>query len=150
MGKTIRPDSTSRPKTTSATPDQRVGGSDELVQELSRHLRLADDVAPIPESQLQQLLSVPIPMVFLKQIRDAVQPATACFQSVQELPIKMTRFRDACLYFHPYEIVFQDWASHPLRADLGLPAGPIPVAMAYWAAFDFEIGLCTEVSRASA
>jgi hypothetical protein len=132
----------------SATPDQRVGGSRELVQALAQHLRVADDMAPIAASQLQQLLSVPIPMVFLKQFRDGVQPAACCFQSVQEVSIVMTRFRDACLYFHPYEIVFQDWASHPLRADFGLPAGPIPVELAYWAEFDFEIGLCTEVWRA--
>jgi hypothetical protein len=134
---------------TSATPDQPLRASDQLTRALVEGLRVADDVAPaISASQLQQLLSVPIPMVFLKQFRDGVQPAAACFQSVQEVPIVMTRFYDARLYFHRYEIVFQDWASHPLRSDLGLAAGPLPVQMAYWAMFDFEIGTCTEVWRA--
>ena len=123
--------------------------SGHLTRALVEGLRVADDVAPaISANQLQQLLSVPIPMVFLKQFRDGMQPAAACFQSVQEVPIVMTRFYDARLYFHRYEIVFQDWASHPLRSDLGLAAGPLPVQMAYWAMFDFEIGTCTEVWRA--
>src|SRR4029077_14181996 len=76
---------------TSATPDQPLRASDQLTRALVEGLRVADDVAPaISANRLQQLLSVPIPMVFLKQFRDGVQPAAACFQSVQEVPIVMT------------------------------------------------------------
>src|SRR5262245_4669148 len=129
---------------TSALPDLPVGSSVALVAALVQHLDVAADVAPhFSLGALHNLLSVPIPMVFLKQFRDGVQPANTCFQSVQEVPILMTSFHDARLYFHRYQIEFQDWASHPLRSDLGLPAGPIPVELAYWAMFDFEIGLCT-------
>jgi len=37
-----------------------------------------------------------------------------------------------------------------VRQELGLTPGPIPVDLAFWALFDFEIGSCTEVWRAPA
>jgi hypothetical protein len=100
---------------------------------------------------LQSLMSVPIPMVFLKQIRDAVDPERACFQSVQETTTEMTQLISLPrIYLQRYEIVLEDWASHPIRSDLGLVAGPVPVDLAFWVKFDFEIGACTEISRSEA
>lgn len=133
---------------TSTTPFEEVGDSYQLAKALVDHLRIADDVAPIfPPTELRKLIAAPIPMVFLKQFRDGTHPTNACFQSIQEVPIRMTRFHGARLYWHRYEIVFDDWCSHPLRSDLGLVAGAIPVEMAYWGLFDFEIGTCTELWR---
>ena len=49
------------------------------------------NIAPhIGAGMLDTLLSVPIPMVFLKQFRDAVRPSQACFQSVQTAQTQMT------------------------------------------------------------
>lgn len=132
-----------------ALPDLVLGSSGELIDKLVAALSLLGDLAPdLSADELQQLLSVPIPMIFLKQFRDGVQPATVCFQSVQELQIAMTQFHGARLYGRRYEIVFDDWESHPLRSELGLPADPIPAVAAFWAKFDFEIGTCTELWRA--
>jgi hypothetical protein len=138
-----------QPWPTIVLPDLNISTSGQLIQALVTGLSLVDDVASdLSADELQQLLSVQIPMVFLKQFRDGVQPATACFQSVQELPIAMTHFHGARLYGRRYEIVFDDWESHPLRSELGLPADPIPATVAFWAKFDFEIGACTEIWRA--
>ena len=133
----------------SATPYQEVGDFDQLVKALVERLGIGADTAPgLGADRLFGLISAPIPMVFLKQFRDAVDPDHACFQSIQMTTTWMTRFHSARVYLHRYEIFFEDWASHPLRADLGLVAGPVPVEVAYWALFDFQIDTCTEVWRA--
>ncbi|HTU92878.1 MAG TPA: acetoacetate decarboxylase family protein [Gemmataceae bacterium] len=115
----------------------------DLLKAASDRLRFRDRIS---DKDLSTLWTVPIPMVFLKQFRDAVHPKYACFQKVQETTPEMTRLLSLPrIYLNRYEIVFADWASHPVRADLGLPDGAIPVDLAFWTQFDFEIGVCQEI-----
>jgi Acetoacetate decarboxylase (ADC) len=91
-----------------------------------------------------------LPMVFLKQFRDGVDPTRACFQSIQEVDSRLTKFHDARILHDGYRIEIDDVASHPVRRDLGLPAGSLESELSFWASFDFAIGSCTEVWRAPA
>ena len=125
---------------------QTVSTFEELGGTLVERLGIADKA--VPTGKLRDLVTVPMPMVFLKQFRDAVKADIACFQSIQEATAGMTQFHSGCIYFDQYEILFEDWESHPLRRELGLPQGAIPVEQAFWALFDFEIGFCKEVWRA--
>jgi hypothetical protein len=136
---------------TSSPPYQTMASYKQLAETLVERLEVAPNAAPVLASaQLSNLLSMPIPMVFLKQFRDGVSPDRVCFQSIQEATTRMTRFHSACVYLQRYEILIEDFASHPVRQELGLTPGPIPVDLAFWALFDFEIGSCTEVWRAPA
>ena len=132
-------------RSSSVPPYEQFGDLGELAKAMGDRLGF---VAHLGIELFQNVITAPIPMVFLKQFRDAVDPSRACFQSVQEATTEMTRLHNLRVYLHSYEIAFEDWASHPLRADLGLDAGAAPVKFAFWALFDFEIGACTEISRA--
>jgi hypothetical protein len=91
-----------------------------------------------------------VPMLFLKQFRSGQRPEDACLQLVQQVDAKLAKLHDARIYVdHQYEIDVLDADSHPLRRDLGLPAGPIRVDMSFWVAFDLQIGHCTLVGGAA-
>lgn len=94
------------------------------------------------------LLKGDMPMIFLKQYRSGERPEAACLQLLQQVDAKLAKLHDARIYLnHQYEVDVLDSDSHPLRRDLGLPAGPIRVDMSFWVAFDLEIGNCTLVSN---
>lgn len=133
-------------RSTSSPPYEEVRDLNELARLAAHRLHVADHV---DAHALNTFLSAPIPMIFLKQFRGSVHPSSACFQSIQETQTQMTRLLSLPrVYLDRYEIVFEDWASHPIRCDFGFGAGAVPVDFAFWANFDFEIGICTEISRA--
>jgi hypothetical protein len=116
-----------------------------LVSRLAEVLGIGEDFLDhlkLAENLFGDLLRLNIPMVFLKQIRDGAEPDKACYQAIQECMTKMTKFHDARLYLHDYEIDFEDFETHPIRDDLGFPNGPLKVDAAFWTKFDFEIGVC--------
>lgn len=94
---------------------------------------------------MDDLLHLRMPMVFLKQIRDGLDATRCCYQAIQEVNAQLTKFHAARIYAQKYELDINDLASHPIRAELGLPAGAIPVAFAFWMRFDFTIGPCTAI-----
>ena len=133
-------------RSNSATPYQELKDLNQLAEVVADRLGIASH---LDADVLHALVSVPIPMVFLKQFRDAVYPKQACFQSVQEAETQLIRLLSfPRVYLDRYEIFFKYWASHPIRKDLGLVASPVPVEVAFWANFDFEIGICSEIWRA--
>ena len=99
---------------------------------------------------LDDLLAMRLPMAFLKQFRDGAAPLTACYQAIQEVDSRLVKFHGAKLFSDRYHVEIEDLDSHPIRQDLGLPAGPIDVEAAFWTNFDFEIGSATEVWRGGA
>jgi hypothetical protein len=114
-----------------------------LLKAAAERLRFRDFIG---DKDLSTILTAPIPMVFLKEFRDAVHPKNACFQRVQETTTEMTQLLSLPrIYLSQYEIVIRNWASHPIRADLGLPKGAVPVNLAFWTKFNFEIGVCQEI-----
>jgi uncharacterized protein with NAD-binding domain and iron-sulfur cluster len=116
------------------------------LEHLTREIRERFDLGSlfhdleIAEHLFKDLIQMRIPMVFLKQFRDGTDPTRACYQCIQETRTKMTRFNDGRLYLNPYRIDLSDYPSHPIRRDIGLPAGPIRSVLSYWVDFDFEIG----------
>lgn len=90
----------------------------------------------------EDLVGGEMPMVFLKQFRDGAEPTLACYQAIQEVQSKLVKLHDARIYSAGYVIDIDDLASHPIRADLGLPAGPITAEFSFWLSFDFAIGDC--------
>jgi len=98
---------------------------------------------------LEDVLNLRLPMVFLKQFRDGLAPSQAVAQCIQEVNVQLTAFHGARIYGDAFEVVVHDMDSHPIRADLGLPNGPIPVNYAFWTCFDFTIGPCTAAWKVS-
>ncbi len=118
--------------------------ADELVRLLNIEHGLINEIK-LGVHLLEDLVELKMPMGFLKQFRDGVDPTRACYQAIQEVNSRMTRFEEARLYHEDYEVDFENFESHPIRADLGLSSGPLSVEAPFWVRFDFEIDDCTIV-----
>jgi hypothetical protein len=94
---------------------------------------------------MDDLMHLRLPMVFLKQFRDGLDPTATCYQAVQEVNVQLTHFQSARIYAERFELLINDLASHPMRADFGFADGPIAVEYGFWTLFDFTIGPCTQV-----
>ncbi len=99
----------------------------------------------LAEHLFEDLISGKMPMAFLKQFRDGADPARCCYQAIQEVEAKLVKLHNARIYSEGYVIDIDDLASHPIRADLGLRAGPIKAEFSFWLSFDFAIGDCSIV-----
>src|ERR1051326_7860060 len=106
-------------------------------------------------SLFRGLLERSVPMVFLKQFRDAAHAALASQQQIVEAPSVMTAWHGGGL-LPPYELVIRPCDSHPLIHDLGLnvdhqaPNGDLIIRprLAFWHRIDFRFGPGTVVWRA--
>ncbi len=84
-----------------------------------------------------------MPLVFLKQFRDAAHMAKACYQSVLEAPIGIETFHGGGFISQNYTVTFQPLVSHPLPQVLGLPVGrtgALRALAAFWLHLDFTLG----------
>jgi hypothetical protein len=95
------------------------------------------------------LASETLPMVFLKQIRDARTPLFACFQAIHAADFVVTGYRGAGHLPGRYSIDIKDLANEPIRRDLGLPDGPLTPVGAFWVDFDFTLSVGDEIWRAA-
>lgn len=86
------------------------------------------------------LIREEVPMVFLKQFPSAADPTRACYQAIVECPIRMTRFHGGRLLDGEYRAQIQDFASHPVRSDFGIPDQTVPTQFSFFARFDFLVG----------
>jgi hypothetical protein len=116
----------------------------DLVQLLKSEGNLFDDFR-LAGNLVDDLIHGRVPMVFLKQFRDVANPDIACYQSIVEVSCRITRFGGGGLLHHEYEVDIGDFASHPVRRDLGLADGPLRPILNFWCEFDFEIGYGTEI-----
>jgi hypothetical protein len=79
---------------------------------------------------VDELESGRLPMLFLKQFRDVVFADHACYQAIVEAPIDVggqvgrTRLQE-------YTLTLKDVDSVPLRRELGIPSGEVPVELAF-------------------
>jgi hypothetical protein len=95
--------------------------------------------------EMDDLVHLNMPMVFIKEFRDATNTTGACFQSVVELVPNATKVHGWGLLPNVYAIDIELCDSHPIRTDCGLtPTGPIKSKLGFWLNFDMDIPLGTE------
>ncbi len=98
---------------------------------------------------LEHLIEGEVPMVNLKQFRDAQDSTRACYQALIEGPCKVRKLYGAGLFPPGYSATIPTWASHNIAQNLGLPtAGAIPVEFGSWVRMDFAALAGREVWKA--
>lgn len=85
---------------------------------------------------LEEAITGNVPMVFLKQFRDATDPTKACYQAVIEAPAHLAKLHDGW-FAHPHDITIVPVDSHPIVAECGLASGSLRSALAFWCKMDF-------------
>jgi len=82
-----------------------------------------------------------VPMVFLKQFRDAADPRRACYQQLIKATgnVKPTSFAGGGWMMGDYTMDLADHDSHPIAADLGLPVGRSHIDEAFHLTFSFTM-----------
>ena len=78
-----------------------------------------------------------VPLVFLKQFRDAQDTRKACYQRLIEAPLKIETFFEGGLFSEPYTLSIASLASHPLAQSLGLPQANQNSTIGAWMHVDF-------------
>lgn len=87
---------------------------------------------------LEHLIGGDVPLVNLKQFRDAADSTLACYQALVEGPCKIRKLYAAGLFPPGYTATIPSWASHRIAEHLGLPtSGAIPVEFGSWVKMDF-------------
>ena len=98
---------------------------------------------------VKMLASRSIPVVNLKQFRDAADSTRACYQAIIEAPCTPTHFYGGGLLTGDYVLDLADYPSHRIGTDLGLSTtSPNPVLLACWCRLDFNAEPGVEVWRA--
>jgi hypothetical protein len=80
-----------------------------------------------------------IPLVFLKQFRDAQYTQKACYQRLIEAPLRVERFYQAGFFPEPYTLNIASLASHPLAQNLGLNGAGQKSTLGAWMQVDFVL-----------
>jgi hypothetical protein len=86
-----------------------------------------------------------IPLVFLKQFRDAQNTRKACYQRLIEAPLKVETFFAGGFFLKPYTLNITSLASHPLAQNLGLKGGEQRSTLGIWMQVDFVLENGVEV-----
>ena len=98
------------------------------------------------EHLLEMLLRAEVPMVFLKQFRDVVDPTRACYQAIIESPARVVGVPLGWPLLADYRVTLHDYASHRVARELGLgtPEGGVlrvTPSLAFEVRFDFLVEL---------
>lgn len=86
-----------------------------------------------------------IPLVFLKQFRDAHYSHKACYQRLIEAPLKLETFFGGGIFHKPYKLNIASLASHPLAQNLGLQGAEQRSTFGAWLQVDFMLEMGVEV-----
>ncbi len=144
--------------------DARLTGPEQvgnMVEDLGSLIDLVDDFIDIDQDGapdvvdaikiaglfMKMALDKEIPMVFLKQFRDCVDPQLACHQEILESPATLQaapRFR----LMPKHQVTIYDYASHPIASDLGLgqPTNG-SLTLTSVAAFEVHMTFLVELSK---
>ncbi len=128
---------------------ERLGAAFGSVAEVLEHVGLRTDVA-IMEKLAGDLARLEVPMVFLKEFRDVIEPHAACYQAILESPARVSSFPIGWPTLHEVAITIHDYASHPIAKELGLgtPANgslTLKVPMGFEVHFDFVVELAKQM-----
>lgn len=88
-----------------------------------------------------------LPVVFLKQFRDATAPTVACYQAIIEANATITDFRAGGFLPPGWKLELQQYAGAPILDDLALPSAAT-LDVGFWVDCSFSFDLGTEVWRA--
>lgn len=99
--------------------------------------------------ELEDLVDGTIPMLFLKQFRDIKTTGNACYQAITEGPGKLKDFLGGWFLGGSYEIQIENFASSPIKEDLGL-ADQIVVEAPFWIKANLEFAEGTVIWEANA
>lgn len=83
------------------------------------HLGLKEGLEVL-EALVEDLVKLEVPMVFLKEFRDVVDPRAACYQVILESPARVAGLPIGWPTLCEVAITIYDYASHPIAKDLGL------------------------------
>jgi hypothetical protein len=86
-----------------------------------------------------RLINTHIPLVFLKQFRDAQNTQKACYQRLIEAPLHVEMFYEGGLFPEPYTLNIAPLASHPLAQNLGLKEADQKSTLGAWMRVDFVL-----------
>jgi uncharacterized protein with NAD-binding domain and iron-sulfur cluster len=100
-----------------------------LAQEIHRHLLLTEPT-----------------LVFLKQFRDVADGQLACYQAIVEAPSRLVGLRQAGALAGEYRVTLDQYASHPIRDELGLAEQS--ALRGWYVDFDFDLEVGKEVWKA--
>ncbi|KAA0680635.1 acetoacetate decarboxylase family protein [Roseomonas genomospecies 6] len=73
---------------------------------------------------VESLLAGTVPVINLKQFRDAPDSERACYQALIDCPMHVDRFRGAWPMRGDWTLRVADYASHQVISDFGFEAGP--------------------------
>ena len=114
-----------------------------LAEELFRNMRtgLGDGLIEFAARFINEY----VPLVFLKQFRDAQNTHKACYQRLIEAPLKVETFYEGGLFPEAYTLRVAEVASHPLAQSLGLKEADQKSTLGAWMRVDFVLGNGVEV-----
>jgi hypothetical protein len=116
-----------------------------IVGFLDDELNLFEDIRLFIRS-MEDLLHLRIPMLFLKQFRDVVQPRRAAYQAIVETTPFSSQVHEGRLLDSNYDVIIEPCESHPICSDFGMATtGALRAKISFYVKFDFEIGLGTIV-----
>lgn len=139
---------------------KKTGASASIAERLESFLSIGDALVHLGVSAIEHpdaaidvaallakdLLGLEVPMVFLKQFRDVVEPSAACYQAIIESPARVEGLPIGWPTFDEVAITIHDYASHPIATDLGLGepvdgALTVKVPIGVRVRFDFVVEL---------
>jgi hypothetical protein len=98
---------------------------------------------------VKMMLSGKLPIVNLKQFRDAKDSTRACYQAIIESTCTPSKVYGGGLLDGEYRLDVSNFASHQIAKDLGLAGTTdLPVEFALWVRMDFSADAGTEVWKA--
>ncbi len=98
--------------------------------------------------ELEDMLKAEVRLVFLKQFRDAADPMKACYQAIVEDDGFVHQFHKGWFLGGAYEVSFEDFASFPIKSELGLPDKMV-VPTSFWVNVDLLFQTGREVVKTS-
>ena len=124
------------------------GGLRGLISSLVDAVDDLADEARVLMATVGDFVTGTFPIIGLKQFRDIRTPDRACYQAITEAPMRLTGFHGGGL-LGAHTVSLGDLASEPIRADLGLGAGPLRPLVSGWLRYDFRLEAGVELWNAS-
>ncbi|MCB2205097.1 acetoacetate decarboxylase family protein [bacterium] len=91
-------------------------------------------------SAIEDLFKGRMPVVALKQFRDAADGTRACYQAIVEFDLTMSNLHGMSVRFDPWELEIADYQSHPIVKDFGFTGSTVPTFVSTRMQYDLQLG----------